>query len=120
MRDGPGKSVLLSLAASGVLGACSSTLEPPSGDPLVDLRHPDPRIRAVASKEAVDRQCEGCVPLLIENLDHGDATVRFYSVIALRKLTGNEFGFLPYGAQGERDDAAKRWRDWAAVGLDGR
>jgi hypothetical protein len=103
-------AVLWLLLAAG----CSSTLEPPSGDPALDLRHADPRIRVQAARAAVDAGRRDLVPALIALLDDDDGSVRLFSNTALRKLSGRDFGFLPHGTLAERRAAVERWRRWAS------
>jgi hypothetical protein len=91
---------------------CSSTLEPPSGDPRLDLRHKDPRIRVLAAKETVLQNRRDLIPLLIENLSDRDGAVRLYAATALHKLTGKRFGYLPFGTPAERQAAVEAWREW--------
>ncbi|MCZ6794047.1 MAG: hypothetical protein O7J95_10585 [Planctomycetota bacterium] len=102
------------LCVAAALGGCSSSLDPPSGDLRLDLRHKDPRIRVLAARQAVTSGSVGAIDLLISNLADRDGAVRFYTVIALRKLSGREFGYLPHGTPAERAEAIVRWKAWAA------
>jgi hypothetical protein len=54
------------------------------------------------------------VDMLIENLGDRDESVRFFTSIALSRLTGRDFGYLSYGDAAERSDAIGRWRAWRA------
>lgn len=104
--------------------ACRSTLEPPTGELRLDLRHDDPRVRVLAARQAVEELGPGKEPdapstrrrevldLLVKNLEHRDGAVRFFTAIALRKLTGQDLGFLPHGTPDERARAVERWRAW--------
>jgi len=92
---------------------CSSTLEPPSGDPALDLVHADPRLRSRAARAAVDLERMDLIPSLIERLGDRDEAVRFFCSLALRRLSGEDFGFLPHGTLIERQQAIARWRRWA-------
>ena len=102
------------LCVAAALGGCSSSLDPPSGDLRLDLRHKDPRIRVLAARQAVTSGSLGAIDLLISNLADRDGAVRFYTVIALRKLSDREFGYLPHGTPAERAEAIVRWKAWAA------
>ena len=110
-----GWAVASVLAASPLLSGCQSTLTPPTGDLLVDLAHPDPRIRILAAKWSVsanggiDRRT--IERRLVDNLEHRDGAVRLYSAIALRKLTGEDLGFRPYGTPEEREAVVRALRE---------
>lgn len=107
---------LISTCAVVLIG-CSSTLDPPSGNVYQDLKHRDPRIRVLAAREAVLAGQLDAVPLLIDNLSDRDGAVRLYTVIALKKLSGRKFGYLPHATPVEREEAISRWRTWAADNL---
>ena len=68
------------------------------------------RARAVALGEHLPR--EKVVPALIERLNDADAVVRLSAHEELRHLTGQDFGYLPWGDAGERASAVERWRSW--------
>jgi hypothetical protein len=82
----------------------------------MDLRHEDPRVRAQAAKGAVEGDRQDLAPLLVENLADHDAAVRMFTAIALRKLTGQDFGYDPSAPAHEREQAILAWREW----IDGR
>jgi hypothetical protein len=69
--------------------------------------------RPDAQSAAAERRI---IDLLIENLGDRDPSVRFFTAIALRKLTNRDFGYEAYGDADERDAAIQRWEDWAAEG----
>ncbi len=52
------------------------------------------------------------VPALIATLEDPEAIVRDEAHEALREITGQDFGFDPYGDPQERAAAAGRWREW--------
>ena len=91
---------------------CGSTSVPRTGDLEKDLRHEDPRVRAQAAKGAVEAGRQDLLPLLVENLADHDAAVRMFSAIALRKLTGQDFGYDPSDPAFEREKAIMAWRQW--------
>ena len=102
------------------LGAvsCSSTLAPATGDLSADLRHQDPRVRIDAAIKAVAQKRLELAAELVENLSDRDGAVRMFSAVALRKLTGQDFGYKPHGTLLEREEAVASWRAWlAAEGL---
>jgi hypothetical protein len=119
----PGRKVLRRsrerLAAAGLLclGAvsCSSSLAPATGELSADLRHPDPRVRIDAAIKAVTQKRLELAAELIENLSDRDGAVRMFSAVALRKLTGHDFGYKAHGTIIEREEAAASWRAWLAA-----
>jgi hypothetical protein len=102
------RRALVLLAACG----CASTSAPATGDLRLDLQHGDPRIRIEAALRAVVEKRLEVVGELINNLSDRDGAVRMFSSVALRKLTGRDFGYLPHGTESERAGALARWRAW--------
>lgn len=91
---------------------CSSTAEPATGDVLIDLSSPDPRIRIQATDAAVQNQVLAALPELVKNLSDPDPAVRMFSALGLQKLTGANFGYKAYGSIGERENTIAEWRQW--------
>jgi hypothetical protein len=104
--------VWLGLGALLAGGGCGSTSAPRTGDLAQDLRHEDPRVRAQAAKGAVAAGRQDLLPLLVDNLADHDAAVRMFAAIALRKLTGQDFGYDPSDPAFEREKAIMAWRQW--------
>jgi len=52
------------------------------------------------------------IPALIDRLDDPDAVVRLSAHEELRKLTGQDFGFVPWADGAERASSVARWRTW--------
>jgi hypothetical protein len=97
-----------------VLLGCSPNLPRLSGDTPADLQHQDPRVRVLAARAAVAEGREDLIPRLIQNLSDEDEAVRLYTAVALRKLTGEDFGYLPHATPRERRQAIERWNRWAS------
>ena len=95
-----------------LVAGCRSTSDPATGDPEVDLAHADPRVRIQASFQVVTEDREDLYPQLIHNLRDRDGAVRLFTSIALRKLSGEDFGYRAYGTLGEREVAIRLWEDW--------
>ncbi len=73
-----------------------------SGNPL-DRAH-----AAVSAAEAGD---SGAVHKLVGLLDDLDDAVRMYSIMALRRLCGEDYGYRYYASPVERSIAVGRWQD---------
>ncbi len=114
LRLSPSQLIVPILWLLAVVPGCSSTNDPATGDLKLDLQHRDPRIRVDATRQAVDEKRLELIYLLIDNLSHRDDAVRFYTAIAIRKLSGQDLGYLPYATPEERDAAVIRWKEWAA------
>jgi hypothetical protein len=52
------------------------------------------------------------VPVLIDRLDHPDDSSRILAMTTLRRVTGQNFEFDPYGAEEDRKNAIKMWNRW--------
>lgn len=52
------------------------------------------------------------VPALIGRLNDPDPVVRLSAHEELRKKTGKDFGYVPWGDAAERVAAIERWRTW--------
>src|SRR5437868_787761 len=73
-------------------------------------RHPPQKIPAI--KEATEHHDEKAIPQLVVDLDSDDSAVRFYAIEGLRRLTGQDFGYLYYQDATQRHDAVMKWRQW--------
>jgi hypothetical protein len=93
---------------------CSSTSEPATGDILLDLEHRDPRVRILASERVVAEGKIELAPRLVKNLADPDGAVRMFTAVALRKLTGQDFGYKPFGLPTEQVEAVNAWNVWLA------
>ncbi len=74
--------------------------------------NPDPAIKIPAIVEAADRRDRSTVPELVKCLNSDDPAVRFYSIRALRDMTGEDFGYRYYEDDDARKPAVQRWRQW--------
>ena len=77
-----------------------------------NLTHRDPQIRLQAVLKVTEAGDPTTVPDLLRRLDDDDDAVRYYAHIGVKKLTHQDFGFLPYAARAERAKAAMRWWSW--------
>ena len=94
--------------------ACKATYLPATGDIATDLEHRDPRVRLQAAEQAVSQGRTDLLPDLVDALEDRDPAVRMFASVALRKLTGKDFGFKPHGSPAERQEAVRQWRVWIA------
>ena len=60
------------------------------------------------------------IPVLISRLTDDDPVVRLASHEALKKRTGQDFGYLPYAEGDELNTSVSRWQQWWASGQNGR
>jgi hypothetical protein len=76
------------------------------------MNHPAPivRARAVALGEGLPEA--KVVPTLIDHLGDPDPVVRLSAFEELRRRTGQDFGYVPWGDLAERSAAITRWRGW--------
>jgi hypothetical protein len=101
----------LALAAAMLAGWCVGCDAPPIKPVLTD---PDPSVKIPAMQLAVKQHDMSGISTLIKNLESDDPAVRFYANDALRKLTGQDFGFLYYADEEVRQPAVQRWQAWYA------
>lgn len=74
--------------------------------------NPDPAIKIPAIVEAADRRDRSVLPELVKCLNSDDPAIRFYSIRALRDMTGEDFGYRFYEEDDQRKPAVQRWRQW--------
>ncbi len=68
--------------------------------------------RARACIEAGQRRDTTVIPLLVERLEDDDADVRFFAILALKKITHKDMGYHYYDNYQKRTRAVRRWRNW--------
>lgn len=78
------------------------------------LQHEDPAVRIKAVLDAGRWKDAKALPYLVDRLTDSEAEVRFLAVLALRRITGVEHGYLYYKSALERAEAVGRWRAWLA------
>ena len=77
---------------------------------LADLENPDPTIRIRAIKWAGKYQVHDAVPLLVDRLQEQDRSVRFFAILALKRITGDDLGFDYKADASCRARAVEKWR----------
>jgi HEAT repeat protein len=76
------------------------------------LADPSPLARARAAGLGGRRPEAEVIPALIGRLDDRDPVVRLSANEALRKRTGQDFGFVAWAEPQERAKAVARWQNW--------
>lgn len=102
-----GRDLLLGLWLLPILliGACSSN-EPKT------VVSEDPGLKIPAMKAAADTKDLSQVKQLVKDLESDDPAVRFYSIGALDRLTGQTFGYQYYMEDDRRAAAIEKWKAW--------
>jgi hypothetical protein len=76
------------------------------------ITHPAPLVRARAMSLGYGRADAVVLPALVERLDDGDVVVRLAAHEELKRRTGHDFGYLPWGSSLDRSAAISRWQSW--------
>lgn len=98
-------------AALATLVGCQSTA---AQRRQLNSRNPLDRAAAVVRlAEAGDRES---VHKLVDLLEDPDAAVRLVAIVGLRRLTGDDRGFVYYAAETKRAAAVERWREALRAG----
>ncbi len=100
------------LLVCALVVSCRAPALQVTGDPEADLANSDPRVRIAAALQVVEEGRRDLAYRLVENLSDRDEAVRFYTSIAVRKVTGMDFGFKAYDDIAERARAIQRWQEW--------
>lgn len=99
-------------ALAGPLWALGGVCGCRAPQPPLEVSHPDPSIKIPAIKKAVREQDHDAVAQLVKDLDSDDPAVRFFSIKALHRLVGQNFGYHYYQDEEARKPAVERWRQW--------
>ncbi|HVT89935.1 MAG TPA: hypothetical protein VHD56_13860 [Tepidisphaeraceae bacterium] len=84
------------------------------GRGVKSVNDPDPSLKIPAIKAAADAKDSTQVVQLVKDLSNDDPAVRFYSIGALERLTGQTFGYQYFVDDDQRAPAVERWRAWLA------
>ncbi|HTV47651.1 MAG TPA: HEAT repeat domain-containing protein [Phycisphaerae bacterium] len=90
-----------------------------AGCSLFDLGGPnlnsdDPSQKIPAMRQAAQNHDISAIPALIDALGSEDPAIRFYAIYALEQITGQQFGYVYYAPEPQRDTAIERWKEWLA------
>ncbi len=84
-------------------------------EPCIDhLNSPTPIFRIRAAKWAGDNKNTEAVGPLVNLLKDEDRSVRLYSIEALKRITGNDFGYKVQDAPAKRAKAIAKWDKYIA------
>jgi len=104
-----GRAFLGLLAGSILCGVCVSCVGQP---PAIASDNPDKLIPAI--KAGVVAHDKRIIPYLVQDLQSNDGAIRFYAIDGLRRLTGQDLGYVYYGDADQRKAACERWQRWLA------
>jgi hypothetical protein len=76
------------------------------------IAHPAPLVRARAMSLGYGQPNAVVLPALVQGLNDPDAVVRLAAHEELKRRTGRNFGYVPWGSAEERSQAIGRWRSW--------
>lgn len=125
MREGKGTAFTQTLAAaipqlSGptkakARDALAERLARMSADTLREkFRDANVEVRRAAALACVIREEKSCIPDLVTLLQDAEALVSRAALVALKDLTGQDFGPAPTATRAEREQALAKWKGWWA------
>ena len=101
-------ALLLCLCVAAGLSGCEQI----QASHYHDFEDDNPTVRLAAITRAGNTCDEKSIPYLVERLTDSEADVRLFAIVALRKTTGETFGYRHYGSRRSRDEAVAKWRQW--------
>ncbi len=72
----------------------------------------DPAVRIKAIVKAGETKDQKSIPYLVDRLTDSESDVRFFAIIALQKITGEDKGYKPWEPEARRKEAVDRWRQY--------
>jgi len=94
------------MIAAALLAGCGSIREHRG------IASEDPAEKIPAIKQAGAAKDKNAVRQLIKELNHDDPAVRFYSIQALERITGETLDYHFYADEDQRKPAITRWNEW--------
>ena len=91
-----------------LVASCASSPSSPS----IKSDAPDRAIPAIKSETAAGNK--KAIPYLVHDLESTDAAERMYAIDGLRRLTGQDFGYVYYEETDQRQPAVDQWKHWLA------
>ena len=98
------------LATIPLLSGCKGPLDRKMG--LSDLESPNPAVRIMAIKWAGENKVMSAIPRLVDFLQDEDASMRFFAIEALQRITGTDNGYDYKAGPKSRAEAVERWREF--------
>jgi hypothetical protein len=77
----------------------------------------NPLDRAAAIVQVYEARDRNAVQKLVDLLEDSSSAVRLYAILALRGLTGEDFGYRYYDKEATRAVSVRRWRDAVRAGI---
>lgn len=110
-RTFPVAALIAGWLAGLILGGCSGA--DARGRSLAGaFESEDPADRVAAIQRAGDANDKTALPALVTCLSDSESDVRFFAIAALRKITGQDFGYHYYDAEQARREAVARWQEY--------
>jgi HEAT repeat protein len=78
---------------------------------IATMHSVNPLDRALAAVQAANSGNAQSVGALVDLLEDPDPGVRMYAILALRRLTGEDYGYRFYESVTQRNLAVARWRE---------
>ncbi len=75
-----------------------------------DIQSESVHERILGVRAAAEAKDAESVPLLVDRLEDEDDAVRFFSILALEKITGQRFGYNYASTAQQRAKAVEKWR----------
>jgi hypothetical protein len=97
-------AILTCLAAAGCFGQ-----KPLTQDQLLNSSAGVERERGVLQAE---REGQSGIPKIIPRLEDDDVAVRMAAIDSLRRMTGQDFGYVAWDDEAKRRAAVAKWREW--------
>ncbi|MFH1419118.1 MAG: HEAT repeat domain-containing protein [Planctomycetota bacterium] len=84
-----------------------------------DIQSESVHERILGVRAAAEAKDADSVPLLVDRLEDEDDAVRFFSILALEKITGQRFGYDYASPAQQRAGSVERWRAYVRQGEHG-
>lgn len=107
-RGSTHRSTALAAALAGA-AAAGCSIAPKS---FLAVNDPAPLVRARAVGMGEGMSDARVIPTLIAKLDDPDGVVRMTAIEELKRRTGQDFGYVPWGGPEDRARSVAAWRGW--------